>query len=141
MKIDFGPLPVVREHAQRALSALDKDILPSKYDMNIYLEQLNDCQENITRGMIARTQEIKQKPKAYPQLYWINKSIIEKQPQVKEIISEINSNIAQVYHSTAKLRNYIIKSGRISLDGVKPAKGYTKLDRFLIALTKPLRIR
>ncbi len=55
---------------------------------------------------------------------------------VRYLESLVDSNIKSLYPKTRKLRQYIIDDNRISLDCVKPVRGYTIMDRLKILFKK-----
>jgi len=126
-------------NAYNVRRALDKRALPSYLDAKSYKAHLEDCKKNLTAGLVARQQIINKKPKNYPAFFIRNVRIIEREFDVKEIKDIINAKLAK-YNKTRYIRNYIIKSNRLNLDTVTKSLGYTKKDRFLIALKQLFRI-
>lgn len=63
-------------------------------------------------------------------------SIHRKDTTVRYLEELVDFNIRSLYPKTRKLRQYIIDDNRISLNRVKPVRGYTLLDRLKILLKK-----
>lgn len=127
-----GLNPII-SNAQKTRSFMDSRIIASIDDIDCYKAHLQDCIKNPTRGKIAEQQYIIKKINN-PEAAWINQQIMDRQPEIKPLLKELQDKIQTLYPRTAKLRDYIIKSGRLELENIKPCKHYNWFDKLKILL-------
>ena len=63
-----------------------------------------------------------------------NIKLLERQPEIDLLQKNIKNKINTLYPKTKNARQYIIESGRISLDAIKKIKKYTIIDKLKIYL-------
>ncbi len=114
-------------------SFMDSRMIASVYDIDHYKAHLQDCIKNPTRGKIAEQQYIIKRTNN-PEAAWINQQIMNRQPEIKPLLKEFQDKIQTLYPRTAKLRDYIIKSGRLELENIKPCKHYNWFEKLKILL-------
>lgn len=123
----------IRANAIQTRSFMDSRMIASIYHVDYYKAHLKDCIENPTTGKIAEQQYIIKKINN-PEAAWINQQIMDRQPEIKPLLKELQNKIQTLYPRTAKLRDYIIKSGRLELENIKPCKHYNWFDKLKILL-------
>ena len=134
MKIDnTKALPITpqtyKQLAKKAYESLDT-ILPMKYttadkDCRTFIEYTT---YRPTLGRIARYEELK-KTRKFSADFKNNLGIIRSNASIDYLITIMNNNYNNMYPKTAKIRDYIIDNGRLSLDKVTKSKGYNFIDK------------
>jgi len=120
-------------NAMQTRFIMDSRIIASIDDIDYYKAHLQDCIKNPTRGKIAEQQYIIKRTNN-PEAAWINQQIMNRQPEIKPLLKEFQDKIQTLYPRTAKLRDYIIKSGRLELENIKPCKHYNWFEKLKILL-------
>ena len=120
--------------AAKANHILNKTTKPCESDVKDYFMYLVDKDNNPTRGMLAQKQF---KRKINPLAYERNLEILESEvPETRFMTQQFEKTMDKLYPKTRKLREYIVSKGRVVLDTVKPAKGYTLIDEIAAKLLK-----
>ena len=136
-EIELGPFPkyeTVRNNAYLSYIAIDSKFNLDSIDIGFYKEHLKDCEKNPTVGFIARNKYITGKKMNHPLHAKRNIKLLERQPEIDLLQKNIKNKINTLYPKTKNARQYIIKSGRISLDAIKKIKKYTIIDKLKICL-------
>lgn len=123
----------IKLNAQRTRSFMDSRTIASIYDVDFYKAHLEDCIQNPTRGKIAQQQFIVNAIKE-SEGAWINQQIMNRQPEIKPLLKKLDDTIKTLYPRTSKIRDYIIKSGRLKLETVTKCQHYNWFDKLRILL-------
>jgi hypothetical protein len=128
----------VQKNANNLRYNLDTKQWPSVEDTAVaYRRHLQDCVENPTTGRLARQKFVDAPAKMHPHEYWRNEQIVLNQDkETQTLLKELKAKTAQLYPTTSKAREYMVKTGRVDFETVKKIKGYNWLDKLRIAFTK-----
>lgn len=129
LKVNVSRFESVKKNAYQARTVLDTGFLPSAIDVDCYIDHIKDCIKTPTVGLIAREKYINKKPKDFPICFLRNKAMMDEVPVVKRLNSELDSKLGKLYPTTAKIREFIIKDGRLNLYNVTKSRGYNMLDK------------
>ena len=119
----------VKNNARCTKICLDRSVIPDDFAVDSCAEHIKDCIKNPTIGFIAREKYIDRVPKNYPEYFTRNKSMINEPVHIRVLKDLLNFKLKDLYPKTAKIREFIIKDGRLSLDNVTKSKGYSFLDK------------
>ena len=103
-----------------------------------YKKHMKDRIEYPTTARLAKHELFDRARKVYDtNIIWRNEQIVLNQdPEAAQLAKALKQKMKKLYPKTRKVREYIIKDDRISLDCIKPAKGFSFFDRIGILLTK-----
>ena len=103
-----------------------------------YKNHLQDRIEYPTTARLAKHELFDKARKFHDEnIIWRNEQIVLNQdPDAAKLAKTLKQKLNKLYPRTKKVREYIIKDDRLSLDCVKPAKGFSIWDRIGIFLTK-----
>lgn len=123
----------VRSNAYWTRVHLDTTMWPDAEDAKCYKAHLQDCIDNPTVGFLARKKYITGYRMNYPEYAWRNRKIMENDTYIKGAKDYLRSITKTLYPKTRHIREYIIESGRVALDEIKPCKGYNLAEKILLA--------
>lgn len=122
-----------RNDAYKAQLVLDSYFKPDEKGIQIYKKHLQNCKENPTAGMLLSKEIINDSGINFPRTYARNRHLVLKNPEIKQLIADVNNTITKVYYpKTLKAREFLIKSRRVVLDYVMPVKHNLKRELFKI---------
>jgi hypothetical protein len=122
-------LGVVKENAKIARNFINMGNIAQKEQVEKYAKHLENCIYHPTSGLLAGERYIGHHKDSYMQRLLNN-------PTVKYLSEILDNRIKELYPKTRKQRQYIIDTHRVSLEYVKPAKGYNFIDKIKILLKK-----
>lgn len=136
MKIELTSPEVLaqraRKNAKIAREILEERNLPNADDVQKYIQSLRDMIHCPTSAMLAQQE---QGPVVAKANFRRNKKYLGNDVGKTKALTETSRRIYGFnYPNTGKLRKYIIKHNRISLDKVLPRKGYNRLQKVLIRM-------
>ena len=139
MEIEMGPI-VQHENVIRnacwARAAIDTRLKADMDSVIDYNKHLQDCEKNLTIGMLARKKYITGRPMSHPEAARHNMRYINRYPIIEELQKNVKSNIEKFYPKTRFAREYIINNDRVLLESIKKIKEYTIFDKLKIALKR-----
>lgn len=139
MEIELGPFPKyenVRYNAYWTRVGINTRLGIDHDNIDDYKAHLQDCYNNPTVGMLAKRKYITKKPMDYPMHARRNINDMEKDTEIKALRNSLNKKIKNLYPNTKHIREYIINSDRVKLDGIKKIEKYTALNKLIIFCKK-----
>lgn len=115
-------------------ASLDVAAAPQIKDIENYKKFMQETIHYPTIGLIAKDTFVNSQPKNNPISFFINKRMVDKLDEIKKLKTDLSTRMDFMYPKTSKARYYIVNSGRISLDYVKPSKGYKVIDKLKMLL-------
>lgn len=122
----------VRNNAYWSRVLIDTTLNVDLEDISNYKEHLKDCNSNPTVGLLARRKYITKKPMNYPIHARRNLRFIKSQPEIKSLNTSLINKINELYPRTKHLRQYIIDSDRVILDGINQSNKSTVFNKLMI---------
>lgn len=127
----------VRLNAVSLNASMDSAMNPKITNLkDKYVKHMEYCINNPTTGLIARQEFIINPVKKFPGHYIANSYHINDSKEGKYLQNILNERIENLYPKTKKIRDYIIKDNRLSLNYRKEIRGYNLLDALKIFLKR-----
>ncbi|MCM1338702.1 MAG: hypothetical protein NC191_03425 [Muribaculaceae bacterium] len=119
----------VKENAKNAMRLTN--LGTTKEMIDAHATQLEDCIYHPTTGLLARNKYCKPE-NIFHNSITPRRRNLENSPMIKYLNGILQDRMKSLYPKTRKLREYIIDERRISLDSIRPCRGYSFIDKLKI---------